>query len=72
MNRSKIHLYVEQFALKTNWKLVETLLYTQGCKIYMQLGKKARRAIESGPVPWERTQKKRENLQENIHPRNEH
>lgn len=28
----KIHLYVEQFLLKTNWRLVERLLYNQDCK----------------------------------------
>ena len=26
----KIHLYVEQFFWKTNWKLVEVPLYNQG------------------------------------------
>ena len=32
MNTSKIHLHVEQFSLKTNWRLEERLLYSQGCK----------------------------------------
>ena len=29
---SKIQLHVEQFSLKTNWKLAERLLYSQDCK----------------------------------------
>lgn len=28
----KIHLYVGQFSLKTNWRLAERLLYNQGCR----------------------------------------
>jgi len=28
----KIHLYVEKFSQKTNWKLAEGLLYSQNCK----------------------------------------
>ena len=28
-NTSKIHLHVEQFSQKTNWKLAEDLLYTK-------------------------------------------
>jgi hypothetical protein len=32
MNTSKIHPRVEQFSLKTNWKLAERLLYNRGCK----------------------------------------
>lgn len=31
-NISKIHLHMEQFLLKTDWKLAERLLYNQGCK----------------------------------------
>ena len=31
-NMSKIHIPVEQFLPKTNWKLGEGLLYHQGCK----------------------------------------
>ena len=27
-----IHLHVEKFSLKINWKLAERLLYNQGCK----------------------------------------
>lgn len=31
MNTSKIHLHVEQFSLKTDWRLIEErLLYNQG------------------------------------------
>lgn len=30
MNTSKIHLHVEQYSLKTKWKLAERLLYKQG------------------------------------------
>ena len=33
MNTSKIHLPVEQFSLKINWKLAEGLLYHQDCKM---------------------------------------
>ena len=32
MSISKIHLHVEQFSLKTNWRLAEKLLYNLGCK----------------------------------------
>lgn len=32
MNTWKIHLYVEQVLLKTNWKLLEGLLYNQDYK----------------------------------------
>ena len=62
MNTSKLHLHVEQFSLKTNWKPAEGLLYNQGCMkdmhIIRQEGKK------SVPVPdqdlglWEGTQRK--------------
>ena len=31
-NTSKIHPYVEEFSLITNWKLAERLLYKQGYK----------------------------------------
>ena len=31
-NTSKISLRVEQFSLKTNWKLAERLVYNQGCQ----------------------------------------
>ena len=41
----KIHLHVEQFSLKTNWKLAEGIRYKQGCKkdtqVTRQDGKKA-------------------------------
>ena len=32
MNTSKVQLYVEQFSLKTIWRLAERLFYNQGCK----------------------------------------
>lgn len=32
MDTSKIHLNVEQFLLKTNWRQTERLLYKQGYK----------------------------------------
>ena len=32
MNILKVPPHVEQFLLKTNWKLAERLLYNQGCK----------------------------------------
>ena len=50
MNTSKIHLPVEQFSLKINWKLAEGLLYHQDCKIHTQLERNGRKAIGSGPV----------------------
>ena len=28
----KMHLNVEKFSLKTNWKLAERLLHSQGCR----------------------------------------
>lgn len=31
-NTAKIHLHLEKFSLKTNWRLAEILLYNQGCK----------------------------------------
>ena len=32
MKTSNLHLHVEKFSLKTNWKLAEGLLYNQGYK----------------------------------------
>ena len=32
ISSSKIHLHVEQFSLKTNWRLAERLPYNQGCR----------------------------------------
>ena len=32
MDASKIHLHVEKFLQKTEWKLAEGLLYNQSCK----------------------------------------
>ena len=29
---SKLHLRVQQFSVKSNWKLAEKLLYNQDCK----------------------------------------
>ena len=52
MNKSEIHLHVEQFSLKTNWKLSEGLLYNQGCKKDAHIiWWKGRKAIGLGPVP---------------------
>ena len=31
-NTSKIHIHLEQFSLKTKWKLTEGFLYNHGCK----------------------------------------
>ena len=33
MKISKIHLHVEQFSLKSNWRLAERLLHNPGCKM---------------------------------------
>ena len=32
INTSKIHLHVEQFSHKANWKLAEDLLHSQSCR----------------------------------------
>ena len=61
MNTSKIHLYVEQFSLKTHWKLVEELLYNQGCKkknTYNWVGRKEKQASQD-LWPWEGNSGKR-------------
>ena len=55
MNTTKIHLHVEQFSLKTNWKLAERLLYNQGYKKNPHIIRMERKkVIKSRPVPWER------------------
>ena len=47
----KIHLPMEPFSLKTNWRLAETLLYTKVVrKIHTQSGRKGKGAIRVGPV----------------------
>ena len=57
-NTSKIHLHVERFSLKTNWKLAERLLYNQGCK-KDPLNQVGREQKPSGQdlFPWEGTQR---------------
>ena len=61
-NTSKIHLYVEQFSLKMNWKLAEGLLYNQGCKkdihVIREEGKKS--SWSQGLCPWEGTEEEGE------------
>lgn len=43
---------MEQFSLKDNWKLVERLLYNQGCKkIHVVSDQKGREVIRSELVP---------------------
>ena len=51
MNTSKVHLRVEQFSLKMNWKLAERLPYKKDYKIHMESGRKGKDMIRSGPVP---------------------
>ena len=59
-NTSKLHLHVESFSLKTNWKLAEGLLYNQGCEkdphITAQEGKESDQVGTC--APWEGTQRK--------------
>ena len=50
MNTSKIHLPVEQFSLKINWKLAEGLLYIQSYKKNAKVIRKGRK-IRLGSVP---------------------
>ena len=57
MNTPKVHVHVEHFSLKTNWRLAETPLYNQGCKkIHTELGRKGSDQIET-LCSWEGTQK---------------
>ena len=43
---------MEQFSLKTNWRLAERVFYNQGCKKYPHgIGIKGKEAIKSRPVP---------------------
>ena len=47
MNTSKIHLDVEQFSLKTNWRLVERLLHKKDIKkIDIESSRKEKAAIK--------------------------
>ena len=52
MKTWKINLYVEQFSLKSNWRLTDRLLYNKGCKkkIHVDLSKKGREAIKLEPL----------------------
>ena len=52
MNTSKIHLHLEQFSLKTNWKVTEGLPYNRAVrKIHVYLGRVGRKVIGLGRVP---------------------
>ena len=52
MNTPKIYLHVEQFSLKTNWRLAERLLHSQDSKKeHMVSSRKGREAISLGPGP---------------------
>ena len=42
---------MEQFSLKTNWRLAEKLTQLTARKIHMELGRKEREAVGMGPVP---------------------
>ena len=57
----KNNLHVEQFSLKTNWKLAERLLYNHGCKkkqyTHQQVGKEEKSSGQD-LCPWEQTQGK--------------
>lgn len=49
MKISKIHLHVELFSLKSNWRLAERILHNQGCKmIHRKSGRKGRESVQSG------------------------
>ena len=49
MKISKIHLHVELFSLKSNWRLAERILHNQGCKmIHRKTGRKGRESVQSG------------------------
>lgn len=65
MNMSKIHLHVERFSLKTNWRLVEGLVCTQGCnrKSHMESIRKGGEVVSMDLCPSEGTQKRRETSQ---------
>ena len=58
-NTSKIHLLVEQFSLKTNWKLTERLLYNQGYQKDSQVIVQEEKDL----YPWEVSQRKRQTTQ---------
>ena len=54
VNISKIHQHMEQFSLKTNWKLAEGLLYNQNYKkdrCIITPHRKQRKAVGLEPVP---------------------
>ena len=57
--KSKIHLLVEQFSLKTNWKLTERLLYNQGYQKDSQVIVQEEKDL----YPWEVSQRKRQTTQ---------
>ena len=49
MKVTKIHLHVEQFLLKSNWRLAERILHNQGCKmIHRKSGRKGKESVLSG------------------------
>ena len=51
-NRTKIHLYLEQFSWKTNWKLAQKLLQNQGCKKdFYGIGWDGGKALSQNPCP---------------------
>lgn len=50
MNISKIGAHVEQFTLKTNWRLEDSYTIKLVRKIHKQVGGKDRKAIGSAPL----------------------
>lgn len=70
MNTSKIHLHVEQFSLKTNWKLTNGLRTTKAVrKIFTYSGMKERKEIRWGPLPLGGEHRKRKVMQVQSQPR---
>ena len=52
-NASNIHLHVEQFSQKTNWKLAEDLFYNQSCKkdLHITWQDGGKKAFRTGLAP---------------------
>lgn len=67
MNTSKIHLCMEQFSLKTNWKLAERFLYNQGYGKNTHVIRQEGKAIRSEPVPLGEDSGKEELIQMDTH-----
>ena len=49
MNMSEIHLHVEQFSLKTNWRLVDSCEAKAVGKIHTESDRNGRETVRLGP-----------------------